>query len=114
MKFQWTLLFGLLFAILIAVFAVVNVDSVEVNYVFGTAMWPLVLVILGSALFGALASGFVAIFRSYRSNRRIRELQKMLTVKETTIANQQNEIAALQKYAPFYEEGEKKTTRIAK
>ncbi|MEK3934094.1 lipopolysaccharide assembly protein LapA domain-containing protein [Sporosarcina sp. FSL W7-1349] len=102
MKFQWTLLFGLLFAILIAVFAVFNVDSVEVNYVFGTAMWPLVLVILGSALLGALTSGFVAIFRSYRSNRRIKELQKELAAKETTIAAQQNEIASLQRYyKPF-------------
>ena len=28
MKFQWNLLFGLLFAIIIAVFAIVNVDAV--------------------------------------------------------------------------------------
>ncbi|MFS0575327.1 lipopolysaccharide assembly protein LapA domain-containing protein [Sporosarcina sp. 179-K 3D1 HS] len=103
MKFQWTLLFGLLFAILIAVFAVFNVDSVEVNYVFGTAMWPLVLVILGSALLGALTSGFVAIFRSYRSNRRIKELLKELAAKETTIAAQQNEIAHLQKQSRTFE-----------
>jgi putative membrane protein len=98
MKFQWNLLLGLLFAIIIAVFAVFNVDAVQVNYVFGKAQWPLVLVILCSALLGAVVSGFVAMFRSVRSNRRIKELQKEMTLKELTIAAQQNEIAELQKY----------------
>ena len=64
MKFQWTWLLGLLFAIIIAVFSVVNVDAVPINYVFGTAEWPLVLIILCSALLGAAISGFVAMFRS--------------------------------------------------
>ena len=82
MKFQWNLLLGLLFAIIIAVFAVFNVDAVQVNYVFGKAEWPLVLVILCSALLGAMVSGFVAMFRSVQSNRRIKELQKEMTLKE--------------------------------
>ncbi len=34
MKFQWNLLLGLLFAIIIAIFAVFNVDAVQVNYMF--------------------------------------------------------------------------------
>ena len=72
MKFQWNLLLGLLFAIIIAIFAVFNVDAVQVNYVFGKAQWPLVLVILCSALLGAVVSGFVAMFRSVQSNRRIK------------------------------------------
>ncbi|WP_233191074.1 lipopolysaccharide assembly LapA domain-containing protein [Sporosarcina sp. P20a] len=59
MKFQWTVLVGLLFAMLIAVFAVFNVESVPVNYFFGTEMIPLVLIILGSALLGAIISGFL-------------------------------------------------------
>lgn len=104
MKFQWNLLLGLLFAIIIAVFAVFNVDAVQVNYVFGKSQWPLVLVILCSALLGAMVSGFVAMFRSVRSNRRIRELQKEMTLKEITIAAQQNEIAELQKYTAITSE----------
>ncbi|MBO0603250.1 DUF1049 domain-containing protein [Sporosarcina sp. E16_3] len=98
MKFQWNLLLGLLFAIIIAIFAVVNVDAVQVNYVFGQAQWPLILIILGAALLGAMVSGFVAMFLSFQSNRRIKELQKEMTLKEQTIAAQQNEIAELQKY----------------
>ena len=54
MKMQWTLLIGLAFAIIIAIFATVNVGRVPVDYIFGEAYWPLVLVILGSALLGAL------------------------------------------------------------
>ena len=98
MKFQWNLLFGLLSAIVIAIFAIVNVEAVKVNYVFGEAQWPLILIILCSALLGAVVSIFVAMFRSVKSNRQVKELQKEIMVKEMTIANQQNEIAELQKY----------------
>ena len=98
MKFQWNLLFGLLFAIIIALFAIFNIESVQVNYIFGKAELPLVLVILFSALLGAMVSGFVAMFRTVQSNHRLKELQKEITLKEQTIATQQNEIAELQKH----------------
>jgi len=97
MKFQWNLLLGLLFAIIIALFAIFNIDAVQVNYILGTAELPLVLVILFSALLGATVSGFVAMFRAVQSNHRVKELQKEITLKEQTIAAQQNEIAELQK-----------------
>lgn len=97
MKSQWMLLFGLLFALIIALFAVFNVDKVPVNYVFGEAHWPLVLVIVGSALLGAVASGLFTVFRSVKSRRQVRVLQKLVTEKEGIIANQQNEIAMLVK-----------------
>ena len=76
MKYQWTILVALLFAVLIAIFAVFNVDSVPVNFIFSTEMIPLVLIILGSALLGALVSGLFAIYKSYSSGRRVKDLQK--------------------------------------
>ena len=97
MKFQWTWLIGLLFAIIIAVFSVLNVDTVPVNYAFGTAEWPLVLVILCSALLGAAISGIVAMFRSVLTNHRVKELMKEINGKELTIAAQQNQLMELQK-----------------
>lgn len=97
MKFQWTWLFALLFAIIIAIFSVANVEAVPVNYVFGKAEWPLVLVILGAALLGALISGFFAVFRSVVTKRRIHELLKEINMKELTIADQQNEFAEYKK-----------------
>ena len=94
MKFQWSLLFGLLFAIIIALFAVYNVDVVPVNYVFGTAQWPLILVILGSALLGALLSGTVAIYRSFVLARKVKHLEKELELKDASIGSLQNELVA--------------------
>ncbi|MGE6412761.1 LapA family protein [Planococcus kocurii] len=97
MKLQWLLLIGLIFAVIIAVFAVVNVEDVPVNYVFGEAEWPLILVILASALLGFLLSSVLAIMRNYQLQRKIKALQKEVAVKETLIATQQNEIGAYQK-----------------
>src|SRR4051794_3200071 len=95
MKFQWTWFFALLFAILIAVFSVANVEAVPVNYVFGKTEWPLVLVILGAALLGALVSGLFAAFRSFLTRKHRNELLKEIEVKEILITKQQTEIATL-------------------
>lgn len=97
MKFQWTWFLALIFAILIAIFSIANVDAVPVSYVFGKAELPLVLVILGAALVGALISGLFAMFRSIMSKRHKNELLKDINTKEILIADQQNEIAYLQK-----------------
>lgn len=98
MKMQWSLILSLVFAIIIAVFAILNVESVQVNYLFGTAHLPLILVILFTAFLGAAISGFIAMFRSINANRQINELKKEMTAKEIVIATQQNEIAALQQH----------------
>lgn len=97
MKFQWTFVLGLIFAIIIAIFAVVNVEAVRVNYVFGYAMWPLILVILGSALLGALTSGLITVFRGLQSHRQVKELQHKIETLERTIMTQQSELDTLQK-----------------
>lgn len=97
MKSQWLILLGLVFAVIIALFAVVNVDPVPVNYVFGEAQWPLILVILVSALLGVLLSSTVAIVRNYSLKRKVNALQKDMAVKESLIATQQNAIAEYQK-----------------
>ncbi|WP_309123296.1 lipopolysaccharide assembly protein LapA domain-containing protein [Paenibacillus sp.] len=78
MKQQWTLIFGLLFALVIAVFSVVNVESVPVDYVFGSAFLPLILVILGSALAGGFVVGLFGTIRIVRLSRRIRALEREL------------------------------------
>lgn len=78
MKQQWTLIFALVFALIIAVFSVVNVESVPVDYVFGTAQFPLIMVILGSALAGGLTAALFGTIRIVRQSRQIRALQKEL------------------------------------
>ncbi|KZE40033.1 hypothetical protein AV656_01780 [Bhargavaea cecembensis] len=102
MKFQWTLLLGLILAIIVAWFAIVNVDPVPVNYVFGTSEWPLIIVILVSALLGAAVSGFVSMFRTIMQQRKIKRLEREVNEKEIMIADQQNEIATLQHAASAF------------
>jgi uncharacterized integral membrane protein len=76
MKFQWILLCTLVFALVTAIFAVINVEPVKVNFLFAEAEIPLILVILGSTVLGGLIVGFFGIFRQYRLQRTIRQLQK--------------------------------------
>lgn len=76
MKGQWGLVVALLFALIIAVFSVVNVDPVQVNYVFGQSDWPLVLVILGSVLMGAILVLGFGMVKYYKLKRELKKLQK--------------------------------------
>ncbi|KON91247.1 hypothetical protein AF331_01530 [Rossellomorea marisflavi] len=76
MKFQWTLLLGIVFALIVSIFAVINVDPVTVNYLFGEADWPLILVILGSVFMGGIIIGSVGLFRLFVVQRRVKALEK--------------------------------------
>lgn len=75
-KLQWYVILGIVFALIVAVFAVVNVDKVDVNYVFGTAHWPLILVILGSVAMGGIIVGSVMAVRIVTLTKQIKELKK--------------------------------------
>lgn len=90
MKFQWTLLLGIGFALIVAVFAVINVDAVTVNYLFGQAEWPLILIILGSVLMGGIIVGSVGIFRMYVLQRKVKVLEKEKDRLEKELVQQQN------------------------
>lgn len=89
MKFQWTLLLGLAFALIVAVFAVINVDSVTVNYLFGESEWPLILVILGSVLMGGIIVGSVGLFRMFVLQREVKSLRKKNETLEEQMAQKE-------------------------
>jgi uncharacterized integral membrane protein len=76
MKSQWYLLAGFIFTIIIAIFAVLNVAPVEVNYLFGTAEWPLVLVILFSALMGIIIAGSIGVYQVIKLKRKMQAKPK--------------------------------------
>ena len=82
MKIQWSLFFSLVFALLVAIFAILNVEAVTVRYGFGTLQVSLVLVILFSALFGGIVVGLYGIFRQYALQRDIRHLQNRISALE--------------------------------
>lgn len=87
MKGQSYLILAFIFALLIAIFAVINVDPVQVNYLFGSGKAPLILVILISVLLGGLATasvGAVRYFRLKRENRSLKERASNPSLSSTT------------------------------
>lgn len=103
MKFQWTLLLGIFFALVVSIFAVINVDPVTVNYLFGTSDWPLILVILGSVFMGGIIVGSVGLFRLFVVQRKVKALQKENNLLKEQAAKQHEEVknpASLKKQAP--------------
>jgi putative membrane protein len=76
MKRQWSLILALAFALIVAIFAVINVEVVEVDYLFGTTEWPLVLIILGSVVMGAFIIGAAGMFKYLSLIREIRTVKK--------------------------------------
>lgn len=75
MKSQVYIISALVFALIIAIFAVINVDPVEVNYLFLTTKSPLILVILSSALFGSLMTGGFSIYHLIKIRKKMRALE---------------------------------------
>lgn len=76
MKGQSYIILGLIFAVIVAIFAVINVDPVEVNYLFGTGNAPLILVILVSVLMGGIITASVGLFRMIQLQREVKSLRK--------------------------------------
>lgn len=78
MKAQTMLISALLFAFVIALFAVINVNSVKVNFMFAQTQIPLILVILASTLLGGLVIGLFGMVRVFRLQRQIKLLNKQV------------------------------------
>ncbi|MCT2537994.1 lipopolysaccharide assembly protein LapA domain-containing protein [Aquibacillus koreensis] len=76
MKGQTYIILALVFAVIVAIFAVINVEPVEVNYLFGTGNSPLILVILVSVLMGGIITASVGIVRLFKLQREIRLLKQ--------------------------------------
>ncbi|WP_168119733.1 lipopolysaccharide assembly protein LapA domain-containing protein [Paenibacillus sp. HB172176] len=76
MKSQGLLISAFAFAVVIAVFAVINVETVEVNFLFAKTSTPLILVILVSTLLGGLTVGLFGMLRIFRLQRTVKTLEK--------------------------------------
>lgn len=85
MRIQWSLILGMVFALITAIFAVINVDPVPVNLLFGSVSLPLILLILGSTLLGGIIVGAFGIYRGYRMQKEIKTLNaKLIHIQEAT------------------------------
>ncbi|MBC1500964.1 LapA family protein [Listeria weihenstephanensis] len=67
MKVQWQVIVGIIIAILIVIFGTTNMGTIDVQLMFWTVKWPLIIVILGSMVAGML---MVFCFNYYRTRKR--------------------------------------------
>lgn len=87
MKNQTYVILSIIFVIIISIFAVLNIDQVEVNYLFWSGSSPLVFVILFSVLLGGVlttAVGSKKYLTLKRENKRLREMIRQLEVNGNT------------------------------
>ncbi|MBS4205031.1 LapA family protein [Lederbergia citrea] len=75
MKRQWNLILALIVVLIIAIFSVINVEPVTVNYLFGKAEWPLILVIIGSVVLGALLVGSLGMMKIYQLQKALKKVE---------------------------------------
>lgn len=87
MRGQWGLLTGIIIILIIAIFAVLNVDPVPVNFLISTTNMPLVLVIIGSVLMGGLIVGSVGMYKIYRLQKELKQLKNKLNMTEESSDN---------------------------
>ncbi|GKU76263.1 lipopolysaccharide assembly LapA domain-containing protein [Paenibacillus sp. L3-i20] len=78
MKGQGMLISAFVFALVIAIFAVINVESVQVNFLFAKTTTPLILVILVSTLLGGLTVGLFGMIRIYKLQKTVKTLEKQV------------------------------------
>jgi len=85
LKGQTYVILAIIFVIVISIFAVLNIESVEVNYIFWQGHSPLIFVILFSVLLGALlatAIGSKKYFSLKRENRQLEQRLKQISNNE--------------------------------
>jgi len=75
-KIQWNFILALIFALIVAIFAVVNVESVAVDFIINTTEIPLILVILGSTLMGGIIASSFGLIRIFKLQRQVKQLSK--------------------------------------
>lgn len=78
MKRQWGTILAIILIAVVAFFAVINVDSVPVNFGFGVVAWPLIMIILGSLLVGALATVLISMGTTYKNKKELKNTKKEL------------------------------------
>ncbi|MDA7027653.1 lipopolysaccharide assembly protein LapA domain-containing protein [Bacillus sp. CLL-7-23] len=88
---QWTIITALFFTMVVAIFAVMNVEPVKVDFLFGTAEWPLILVILTCVLMGALITGLTGAFQIIKLKKELKTLKIKKTEDDQSLISEQRE-----------------------
>jgi uncharacterized integral membrane protein len=76
---------SLLFSVVVALFAVINSEIIEISYFLGKVEVAQSVVILVSAAFGALIMGLFAVFGKFKSGLRTRKLNGRIKTLEKEV-----------------------------
>ncbi len=89
---MYRLIVALLFALVIAVFAIQNATLVDIQFLAWTLSGiSLVLVILGSSAAGAIVVAVLGLFKQFKWSRRIREQQERIKRLEADLKEKASE-----------------------
>ena len=92
MKKQWSIILAIVLLILIALFAMANMEVVPVQFGFASFRWPLIMVILGSLLSGALIATLISVPVNFTHRKEKRETEKRLHEFETNQSSEVDEV----------------------
>lgn len=93
---MWGLLVALIFILIIALFSVQNAQLVTFSYIFGKIRLPLALIIVCSALIGAILSTFASVARRYQLLKDITEHKLRIKELEEQIERSQKELGKIE------------------
>lgn len=99
-------IFSLIFAIFIAVFALQNSASVDVNILFTKVNMSQALIILISACFGAIIVAIFGFIRQFKMTMKIRGLKKEINDFSVIKQEHEKQIEELKKQLEFKNEPE--------
>lgn len=95
---QGTIIFGLIFAILIAIFAIQNASIVALNILIWKFEISLAVVVLGSIIFGALVIGIFSYFKQFQLRRKNKNLKLEIQSLKDELENKEEEIVELKSF----------------
>ncbi len=90
---QFTYIIALLFALIVAAFALLNAQPVTVDFAFNEFQISLALVILISAAAGAIILGFLGLFHRVKENLKFREMSARVRRLEGRLKGAEEDLA---------------------
>ncbi len=90
MKNQWRLIAGLILVLIVAIFAVMNGNSVPIHFGVATVKWPMILILVVSLLLGAIIALLVTA-GTHASDKRNGKRSDSETTAENDQLKKQNE-----------------------
>lgn len=76
MKKQGRLMISFAMVVIIVIFSVINTKNVAVSFGFKEYQWPLIFIILGSAIFGALIVILTSYSSLWKRGKEVKNLKK--------------------------------------